>query len=117
MGSAVIARANTRVTILRGTTTNGFGDTVDGTAAASASLASLPASLIEVGRRTYLPAEGATRVVRTHICRLTSGTDVRKDDRIQDEADDAIYQIVDLNANPGSPAHRPDIVIQLSKTT
>jgi hypothetical protein len=112
----VIARANTRVTILRGTTTNAHGDTVDGTSAASAALTSLPASLIEVNRRTYLPAEGATRVVRTHVCRLTSGTDVRKDDRIQDAAG-AIYQIVDLNASPGSPAHRPDIVIQLSKTT
>lgn len=112
----MIARANTTVTVLRGTSTNGYGDTVDGTTAASADLTGLPASLIEVNRRTYLPAEGGVRVVRTHVCRLTSGTDVRKDDRIQDAAG-AVYQILDLNASPGSPVHRPDIVIQLSKTT
>lgn len=110
----MIARANTKVSILRGTTTNAQGDVVDGTTVVTADI---PASLLESSRRTYLPAEGATRVPRTHVLRLTHGTDVRKDDRIKDQTTNRIYQILDLNDNPGSPAHMPDIVIQLGTTT
>lgn len=107
------ARANTRVSILRGTATDTYGDTVDTLTAARTGVV---ASLIEVTRRPYLPAEGATRVVRSHVCRLTSGTDVVKTDRILDEADNSVYNILELNASPGSPAHRPDIVLSLSRT-
>ena len=110
----MIARANTRVSILRGTATNEHGDVVD---TITAVRTDIPASLIEANRRTYLPAEGASRVARTHICRLTAGTDVRKGDRIKDQTTNRIYQILDLNENPGSPAHMPDIVIQLATTT
>ena len=108
------ARANTRVSILRGSSTNVQGDEVDGTAAVHTGI---PASLIEQTRRTYLPAEGAHRVIRSVSCRLTHGTDVLKGDRIRDEMTNVVYIVEELNDNPGSPAHLPDIVIVLSRTT
>lgn len=110
----MIARANTRISILRGTVVNNYNDEVD---VQTPVRTDIPASLIEVSRRSYLPAEGATRVVRTHTCRVSPGTDVLKGDRIEDQADGSVYQILELNASPGSPAHRPDVVIQLSRTT
>jgi hypothetical protein len=110
----VIARANTRVSVLRGTETNDYGDVVDGAAPV---LAGIPASLLETSRRTYLPAEGAFRVVRSIVCRLPPRTQVLKGDRIRDERTNVVYVINDLNDNPGSPAHIPDVVVQLSRTT
>ena len=108
------ARANTRVSILRGTVTNEHGDTVDTQTQVHTGV---PASLIETTRRTYLPAEGAHRVIRSVTCRVTHGTDVLKGDRIRDESTNQVYIVEDLNDNPGSPAHLPDVVIALTRTT
>lgn len=109
----MIARANTRISILRGTTTDDYGDEVD---TATPVRADIPASLLQLARRTYLPAEGATRVVSDATCRVTAGTDVLKSDRIKDQLTGRIYTITELNVDPGSPAHRPDIVMRLSDT-
>lgn len=108
------ARATTTVSILRGVSTNDYGDEVDEPTPLHTRV---PASIIEQSRRTYLPAEGATRVVRSVRCRLTAGTDVLKGDRIQDEQTNAVYVVNDLNDSPGSPVHMPDIVLELSRTT
>lgn len=110
----MIARVTTTVAVLRGSTTNSFGDPVDGTTEV---LTGIPASMIERSRRTYLPAEGATRVVRSTTCRLTHGTAVLKTDRIKDEQSEAIYNILDMNDDPGSPVHLPDVVLELSRTS
>lgn len=108
------ARATTTVSILRGTSTNGYADEVD---EPTPIYTKIPASIIEQNRRTYLPAEGAVRVVRSTRCRLTAGTDVLKSDRILDELTNAVYVINDLNSSPGSPVHMPDIILELSRTT
>jgi len=110
----VIGRVTTTVSILRGTSVNDYGDEVD---ESTPTHTGIPASLIEQSRRTYLPAEGAYRVIRFTRCRLTAGTDVRKDDRILDERTNRVYVVTELNDDPGSPVHRPDIILDLSRTT
>ena len=110
----MIARANTTVAILRGTTTNAYGDTVDVDTAVATGI---QASILERNRRTYLAAEAAYRVIRTYTGRVTAGTDVRKGDRLRDEGNSQVYLVTDLNSTPGSVGGlRPDVVLELSRT-
>ncbi|MGY0062842.1 hypothetical protein ACWY4P_40955 [Streptomyces sp. LZ34] len=95
----MIALATTTVSVLRGTTTDPFGDEQD-TAAVHAS--GIPASLIESTRQTFEPVTGTPRIVRTHVARLPATTDVSEDDRIRDEQTGEVYIVVSVtrNANP-----------------
>jgi hypothetical protein len=112
--AAVNARATTVVSVLRGSSTNDYDDEVDEPVPVHTGV---PFSLIERTRRTYLPAEGANRVIRSYTGRTTHGTDIRKGDRIRDERTARIYVVTDLNDDPGSPVHRPDMVLELSRTS
>ena len=95
----MIALATTRVSVLRGNTTDSFGDEADTTAVHASGI---PASLIESTRQTFEPVTGTPRIVRTHIARVPQTTDVTEDDRIKDEATAEIYIVVSVskNANP-----------------
>lgn len=107
-------RANTLVTILRGTETNAFADEIDSDVAA---YTDVPAAILEAGRRVYLPAEGARRVVRGYTCRVGSGVDLRKDDRIRDQSTGQVYLVTELSDPQPIGGHRPDRVATLSRTT
>jgi hypothetical protein len=90
--------ATTRVTILRGTSTDLFGDTVDtDTEAGTEAQTDIPASLIEQTRTSRGPASGTPRVVRSAIARLPAGTDVTADDRIRDERTGRTYSVDQVN--------------------
>lgn len=109
------ARATTTVSILRGDTTNTWGDTVSdnsGTPVASGVMAAIH----EQSRRTYLPAEQAYRIIRTYTGRLPSGCGVQKLDRLRDERTSAIYLVTELR-QPDNPAITLDIAVDLSRTT
>lgn len=95
----MLALATTSVSVLRGTSTDAFGDETDtGTVLKSG----IPASLIESTRTAMEPVSGTPRIIRTHVCRLPSTTDVTEDDRIKDERTSEIYIVVSVtrNANP-----------------
>lgn len=88
-------RANTTVTILRGTTVDTFGDTVD-TATEVAS--GITASIIETGKTATTAVDGQPRQIRRITGRLPAGTDIRTGDRVRSRAGrvyvvDAIDQI------------------------
>lgn len=110
---AVRAAATCRVSILRGTETNGYGDTVDSETAVRSGV---PCSLIEQTRRVYLPDEGATRIIRSYAGRVGPETDLRKDDRIRNERNGRTYLVTDLG-DPESAALDPDITFTASRTT
>lgn len=107
-------RANTTVSILRGGSTDDFGDVVDDPVTVRRRV---PASIVEQSRRVFLPAEGAFRVVRTLAGRVPAGTDVLKSDRIKDERTSQIYLVEELSqpATAGAVMLQ-DIALQLSYT-
>lgn len=107
------AAANCKVTILRGTETNEFDDLVDSDVAVHTGI---PASILERSRRVYLPAEAAFRIVHIYAGRVGAEIDIRKDDRLRDERTGVVYLVTDL-ADSRSPAHTPDKVLELSRTT
>src|SRR5439155_18008178 len=87
------------VDILRGETTDGYGDPVDAdTAVATGMLA----SIIETSRRIFLPAESRTTHVRMFTGRVAPGVDVREGDRLRDNAAQSIY-LVEAVSRPSSP--------------
>lgn len=95
----LIALATTRVSVLRGTTTDTFGDPADTT---TAHAAGIPAALTESSRQTYEPVTGTPRIIRTHVARVPATTDVTENDRILDETSNEIYIVVSVtkNSNP-----------------
>jgi len=111
----VRAVATTTVSILRGTTTDGYGDTVDDNTGQPVATG-VPASILEQNRRVFLPAEQAVRIVRTYAARVGPEIDVRKDDRLLDEQTNTIYLVTDLS-DPHASVMHPDIALQLSRTT
>lgn len=110
---AMKAAANTRVTILRGATTDSFGDPVD---IARPVYTGVTASILEFNKTTTSPVDGTVRHIRRYVGRLPAGTDLRAGDRIKDERDGAIY-IFDASTVSRTPAHGSDIKLDLRRVT
>jgi hypothetical protein len=107
------AIATTRVEILRGTTTDTYGDEQDtDTAIAS----DIPAALTEQSRRVTTRDDPTPRIVRYAVARVPAGTDVTDQDRLRDQRTGAIY-IVEATSSMANPAATPDIRLDLRRTT
>lgn len=107
------AVANCTVSILRGTETNAEDDEVD---LEVPIYAGVRASIVQQSRRVYLPAEGASRIVRSYAGRVGAEVDVQKSDRLRRESDGVVFLVVDIG-DPLSPVMTPDIQLSLSRTT
>lgn len=106
----------TTVTILRtpqGTDAprNAFGDKVDTPTPVDTGV---PASLLDVERRIWVPAENRSTVITSTRCRVRGDVDVRERDRLRDEADGRVYVVEEMNT-PRSPFGRSAIRLTLSK--
>jgi hypothetical protein len=107
---------NTTVTILRtptgeDTPRNAWGDRIDTDTPVKTGV---PASLLDVERRIWVPAENRSTVIVTTRCRLRGDVDVRERDRIRDEATSRVYVVEEMNA-PRSPFGRGAIRLTLAK--
>lgn len=80
----------TTVSILRGTTTDGYGDPQD---AATVAASGIPASIVEETRTVRTRGDSDPRVVHNATIRVPYGTDVRDDDRILDEQSSLAWPI------------------------
>lgn len=109
----MIARATTTIAVLRGTTTDGFGDEVDTDTAVATGI---PASLAEQTRRVMTRDDPTPRVIRYSVARVTAGTDVTDQDRVRDERTGAVY-IVDAVSSMNSAAVAADLRLDLRRTT
>jgi hypothetical protein len=89
----------TVVDVLRGTTTNEYGDTID---ANTVAISGLPMSIIEQSRKVYGPNVSQDRVVRTHKGRAAKGSGLLKGDRLRDRNGGQVYVIAEVyqQANP-----------------
>jgi hypothetical protein len=109
----VIARATTTLAVLRGTTTDEYGDEADTN---NVIASRIPASLAEQTRRVTTRDDPTPRIVRYAVGRVTAGTDIRDQDRVRDERTGAVY-IVDAVSSMNSAAVAADLRLDLRRTT
>lgn len=107
------ATATTTMTVLRGTTTDGFGDEVD---LDTPVYTGLPFSLIEQSRRVSDPATGTPRIVRVVYGRTNAGTDLLTADRLRDERTGSVYVINAVTQQAGVGG-TPDLRIDMERVT
>lgn len=88
----MLAIPTTRITILDGTATNGFGDTVD---ARNVVASGVPASLIEQRQTTTRPADRRPQTMRYATCRFDGRITIRPGQRILDENTNIVWQLDD----------------------
>lgn len=107
------AIATTRISILRGTTTDAWGDDQDTDTPVHTGI---PAALTEQSRRVTTRDDPTPRIVRSAIARVAADTDVTDQDRVRDERTGAVY-IVDAVSSMANPAAVPDLRLDLRRTT
>lgn len=101
----------TTVDILRGETTDAYGDPAD---AATPAASGVPASIIETSRRIFLPAESRLTKVRIFTGRVRPEVDVREGDRLRDTTTASIY-LVEAVSRPASPIGAADARLDLRR--
>jgi hypothetical protein len=109
------ARATGKASILRGTTTDAYDDLVDTDDITAVVATNVSYAVFESTKRTYLPAEGATRIIRSYAGRVGYETVIQKGDRLKDEATGVVYIVTEI-PDPISPAYKPDRLLELKKT-
>lgn len=107
------AIATTTVSVLRGTTTDAYGDEQD---TSTAVYTGIPASLTEQSRRVTTRDDPTPRIVRYAVARVPADTDVTDQDRVLDERTGAKY-IVDAVSSMTNPALAVDRRLDLRRTT
>lgn len=109
----MLALATTTISVLRGTTTDAYGDEQD---TATVVHSGIPAALTEQTRRVTTRDDPTPRIVRYAVGRVTAGTDITDQDRIRDDKTGAVY-IVDAVSSMNSPAVAADLRLDLRRTT
>lgn len=107
------AIANTRISILRGTEEDEFGNEVD---SETPFLTGIPAALTEQTRQEATGESATPRVVRFTVCRVSSDTPVLESDRVKDEGTGVIYPIMGVSQTGGF-GMKNDLRIDLKRTT
>lgn len=105
--------ATTTIAILRGTSTDDYGDEVDTSTEVATGI---PASIQEQRQTVTTPDDPQPRVVRVYTGRVKAGTDVQTGDRIKDETTDDIY-VIDQFSQVANPILRNDIRLDLRRVT
>lgn len=103
--------ANCLISVLRGTNTNAWGDTVDnGTVVTSG----IPAFIAVRSKSIYDGATQSSRVVQRIVGAVGSNVDVRDTDQIRDETNDVIYA-VEAVTQPLGAGLTPDLELELTR--
>lgn len=103
------AMATTTCSILRGSTTDGYGDEAD---ANTPVYTNVPISIMETNSTVATPEDPTPRVIRQVTARIGSDVDVTDGDRVKDELTGTIYMI-DNVIRRGSPVYTPDTRLDL----
>lgn len=108
--------ANTTVTVLRGSTTNAFGDTIP---SGTAVLEGVPAFIGETGRKVQDPGSPAPRTIREVAGHVPRWAGVLNTDQLRDDRTGDTYQVLSVTDPPslfGSPGEWAQ-VLELKRTT
>jgi hypothetical protein len=92
--------ANTRITIMRGTEANAYGDVSD---VGSPISSGIPAFVTESSKQVWDPATQQPRTVRTSKCVVASWVDILSSDTLLDEGSGNYYMIQDIQLQPTGP--------------
>lgn len=93
----VAEAANTTVSLLRGTTYDGYGDVQD---TSTPVMAGVPAVLVETSHQAFDPVTQAPRTVRAATCKVPAWVGVQNTDQIQDETTGNVYMVEDITQPP-----------------
>jgi hypothetical protein len=96
--------ANTRLTIMRGTTVNAYGDESD---VGSPIATGIPAAVTESSKQVWDPATQQPRTVRTSKCVVPGWVDVVNSDTLLDETTGNAFMIQDIQLQPTGPTGIP----------
>ncbi len=107
------ALATCTASILRGTTTDEYGDTVDSDTVV---YTGIPMSIQETESSVFDPATQTRRVVRRPQGACQSDVDLRIGDRIRDDTNGITY-IVNNVTQPGGVGWTSDLAIELKRIT
>ena len=103
--------ANCTVSILRGTTTDQWGDTVDSGAVAATGI---PAFIVVRSRSVFDPSTQTPRTVQTIVGAIGSTVDVRDTDQILDETHSVTYAVESVT-QPLAAGITPDQTLELRR--
>lgn len=107
------ALPTTTVSVLRGQSTDQFGDVYDNDTIAASGI---PCSLIEQTRNMLTADSPTPRVVHYTVGRIGADTDILETDRVLDEVTGVKY-IVQGIARIGNPVMKADLRLDLKRTT
>lgn len=100
-----------RYTVLRGSTTNDYGDEVDGNTVASSEILG---SVIERTKQVFNPDDGRVATIRFLTGRFNHNADIQDGDRIKDQKTGEIFIVASLS-RPTNAVMKSDIVADLTK--
>jgi hypothetical protein len=107
----VYALATCTASILRGTTTDDYGDTVDVDTAVHTGVLF---SIQEMQKTVFDPATQTRRVVRWYQAACQSDIDLLIGDRVRDDTHDVTYIVNDVT-QPGGVGWDSDLAIELKR--
>ena len=107
------ARPTTTVTVLRGTSTDDYGDPTD---TLTEVMTELPASILERTQRVSKFGERAPQIITYYTCRLPGNTVLQADDRIKDETTGIIY-VMDNYSQVANPLLVNDVRVDLRRVS
>lgn len=109
--------ANTTVSVLRGTTTNEYGDEIDSNAAI---YTGVPACLTETSRQTQDPSTPTPRTIRAVELHVPDHVGLLTTDRILDESTQQTYMVIEVTRPPtliGAPVDTLAVLKRVTATT
>jgi hypothetical protein len=101
---AVLKFMNRRITVMRGTSVNEYGDETD---VGTPYLTGVQAALAEVSETTFDAASQRQQIIRAIKARVPGWVDVETTDTIQDEATGYFYMIESIEAEPSIGYYPP----------
>ena len=110
----IYALATCLASVLRGTSTDTYLDTV---ATATVAVAGLPAAIRERTSRVSGGATGQPRVVRVVAGQVQSGTDVRVGDRLRDDTHGGVIYTIENVTDPSGAGATADLELELKRVT
>lgn len=105
------ALATCRASILRGTTTNEFGDVVDTDTVVESNVL---AQITERGQVVQDPNTLTPRTIRDVRGYVPSNTNITAADRLRDDTHGVVYIVVEV-IRPGGPAYSRDTALLLKR--
>lgn len=113
----VAEAANTTVSVLRGETTDAYGDLLDSNQVA---YAGVPAILVETGRTTTDPSNPNPRTIRRIVLTVPEWIGLLDTDRVMDEATSNVYMVIEVTKPPtliGAPVDTTAVLKRVTNTT